>query len=353
MTVIDRRALLFGGLGAVLPAWAKAAPHRLAVLAYCTRPRDGAPALVVQRGGEESFRVALPGRGHGFAWDAPTRRAALFARRPGDWCLLFDPDRPNALRWLKARPGRHFYGHGCFSPSGDLLYASENDFEAARGCIGIYAAGADFERLGELDSGGVGPHDLCVLSHESLLVANGGIETHPDYGRAKLNLSEMRSCLTVLDPRSGRILRDLGTVDALQQLSLRHLTVDRRGRAWFAAQFEGQRYQAAPLVGWLDPDHGLVFADPPRSAWRDLEGYAASVACCGGRIAVSFPRADRLLFWSENGAFIEAREAAQVSALAARDEALFLGGLQGSGMLDDDREAHSGEPIDNHACWLL
>ena len=34
--------------------------------------------------------------------------------------------------------GRHFFGHGVFSPDGKLLYATENDFEAARGVIGVY-----------------------------------------------------------------------------------------------------------------------------------------------------------------------------------------------------------------------
>lgn len=351
MTAIDRRSLLLAGLGLTLPAGARAA-GKPAILAYCTRPTVGTPELVLRRDGKEVFRLALPGRGHGFAWDRLVRKAVLFARRPGNWCLVFDPHRPTALRWLASKPGRHFYGHGCFSPDGRLLYASENDFEAALGCLGVYAVREGFRRLGELDSGGVGPHDLCFLPGQGLLVANGGIETHPDYGRAKLNLPAMRSSLTLLEPRSGRVLCDVRTPDAWQKLSLRHLARDSNGRVWFAAQYEGQRSRPVPLVGRLGPDRGLVFADPPHPGWRALEGYAASIACCGDRIAVSFPRADRLLFWSEEASFLEAREVAQVFAVTAMRDRLFLGGLQGTEMRANDRVSIENEAIDNHASWL-
>ncbi|MEQ8653382.1 MAG: DUF1513 domain-containing protein [Kiloniellales bacterium] len=353
MTAIDRRYLLLAALGLALPLGAEAA-RSPAVLAYCTRPERGAPELVLHTGADEIFRLALPGRGHGFAWDPVARRAVLFARRPGDWCLLFDPDRPESMRWITAAAGRHFYGHGCFSRDGALLYASENDFEAARGCIGVYEVASSYRRIGELESCGVGPHDLCMLPNGRLLVANGGIETHPDYGRAKLNLSEMRSSLTILDRGTGQKLSDTRTPETWQKLSLRHLALDPRGRPWFAAQFEGQRYQPAPLAGWLDPEQGLVFADEPQAQWRALEGYGASIACFGERVAVSFPRAQRLLFWSgRDGSFLEAHDAGEAFALAANRERLFVGGLEGGGLFGDRLGRLTDARIDNHARWLV
>ena len=44
-----------------------------------------------------------------------------------------------------------------------MLYATENDFEGARGMIGIYDVTARFKRIGEFPSHGLGPHDLAFL----------------------------------------------------------------------------------------------------------------------------------------------------------------------------------------------
>ena len=98
--------------------------------------------------------------------------------------------------------GRHFFGHGVFSPDGALLYATENDFENAAGMIGIYDARANFERIGEFPTHGVGPHELLLLDDgRTIAIANGGIETHPDFGRAKLNIPTMKPSFVLRRPR--------------------------------------------------------------------------------------------------------------------------------------------------------
>ena len=49
--------------------------------------------------------------------------------------------------------------------------------------------GPGFRRIGEFDNHGIGTHDISVSDDGRMLViANGGIETHPDFGRTKLNL---------------------------------------------------------------------------------------------------------------------------------------------------------------------
>ncbi len=353
-TGIDRRRLLLAGLSLALPTPVLAAKLP-PILAYATRPEEGQPALVLARADGEVGRIPLPGRGHGFAWDPRSRLGLLFARRPGTWCLVFRPDQPAALSWLESPPGRHFYGHGCFSPDGTLLYTSENDYETAAGVIGIYDAQDDFRRLGELASGGVGPHDLCFLPEgKGLLIANGGIETHPDYGRAKLNLPEMRSSLTIIDPRSGEIRAKIATPDAWQRLSLRHLALDRKGRPWAAAQYEGQRFSPTPLVGCLDDSRGLVFAETVEPGWCDLEGYAASISAWGQLIAASFPRADRVLLWrAVDGKLLDSLRLSQVFALAADQDRLFAGGTAGGSLLSNPSALATVERIDNHACWLF
>ncbi|WP_374729235.1 DUF1513 domain-containing protein [Roseitalea porphyridii] len=47
-------------------------------------------------------------------------------------------------------------------------------------------------RIGEFDTLGTGPHDMALMPDVRMLViANGGIETRPDYPRAKRNVPTM------------------------------------------------------------------------------------------------------------------------------------------------------------------
>ena len=87
--------------------------------------------------GHVVFDVALPGRGHGAAFRPTVPQCVAFARRPGTFAVVIDIDRGEAVRRIDATAGRHFYGHGAFSPDGRYLFTTENDFEAGRGLVGI------------------------------------------------------------------------------------------------------------------------------------------------------------------------------------------------------------------------
>src|SRR3546814_11455586 len=77
------------------------------------------------------------------------------------WCfaLAFDPLSPEPARRFDAAEGRHFYGHGVFSPDGRWLFACENDYDNARGCIGVYDAAAGYRRESELEAHAIGPNE--------------------------------------------------------------------------------------------------------------------------------------------------------------------------------------------------
>ncbi len=121
--------------------------------------------------------------------------------------MIFDPWNKSEPVAINSREDRHFYGHGAFSPDGRLLYASENDFDGNRGMIGLYDATDRFARIGEFETYGIGPHDMTVSEDGRLLiVANGGIETHPDFGRTKLNLGEMQPSLALIDAATGALV---------------------------------------------------------------------------------------------------------------------------------------------------
>jgi hypothetical protein len=281
---IDRRSFLkAAGLGfaaTLSPGSLMALERADAVYASGFRAPDGSfgIATVTERG-DIVDRIGLPARSHGMAWSKATGRGVAFARRPGTFALVFDPSRQAEPVIITAPEGRHFYGHGQFSPDGALLYASENDFEASRGMVGIYDARDRFRRIGEFDAHGIGTHDMTVSDDGSLLViANGGIETHPDFGRTKLNLDRMEPSLVLLDARTGALVQRHGLPSSLSQLSTRHLDIAEDGRIWFACQWEGPRNALPPLAGWFSKGEDLAFASLLQETVVRLGNYVGAIA---------------------------------------------------------------------------
>src|SRR3546814_13805348 len=75
-----------------------------------------------------------------------------------------------------------------------------------------------------------------------LVIANGGIRTHPDFGRTKLNLDRMEPSLVLIGARDGRLIQRHALPASLRPLSTRHVAVGNGGQVWFACQWEGPRH---------------------------------------------------------------------------------------------------------------
>ncbi|MDX2288859.1 MAG: DUF1513 domain-containing protein [Hyphomicrobiaceae bacterium] len=304
----DRRSFLKGGAGlaaSLLVSHAGAHCADATDLSHIrfissARLSDGSYGLVFVSGaGRISRTIPLAARGHDITVSSDGRLAVAFARRPGTFAVAFDPQAATPPTVFAAPEDRHFYGHGVLSPDGRLLYATENDFDAVRGVLGIYDVGASFRRIGEIDTHGVEPHDLLLLSDgRTLCVANGGIETHPSTGRAKLNLDTMAPSLVFLDRETGDLLARHALPASLHQLSIRHLAADATGTVWMGGQWEGGMDAAPALVGSAGRDRQLVLVPATDGIGPDLKGYIGSVAASAdGRIvAASAPRAGRTLF---------------------------------------------------------
>ncbi len=239
------------------------------------------------------FSAPLPGRGHGCAISPDRRTAVVFARRPGEFAAVIDLENGTSAHLIRAAKDRHFYGHGFFSPDGRHLYASENAYDVSAGRIGVYEAAAGYKRVGEFPSGGIGPHETLLLPDgETIVVANGGILTHPDYGRQKLNLAEMAPSLAYLDRRNGQILEQAALPAAQHQLSIRHLCLGTAGAVWFGCQYEGPAQDAVPLVGIHRRGEAPEMTEIPAAVTRDLKNYIGSIAInrSGTQIAVTSSR---------------------------------------------------------------
>ncbi|MEL6374568.1 MAG: DUF1513 domain-containing protein [Pseudomonadota bacterium] len=243
--------------------------------------------------------AALPGRGHDVAVNPVTRECVAFARRPGTFAVAFGIERQRAPRAFASPPGRHFYGHGVFSPDGRLLYTTENDVTNATGCLGVWDVGAGYRRIGELASGGVGPHDLNVLPDgRTLVVANGGIATHPDDPRRPLNLATMRANLAYIDRLTGDLLERHALEAAHQRLSIRHLDIAGDGTVVFGCQNKGPRHHPHDLIGLHRRGTKLRLLAGDRVLHRALNHYVSSVAidASGSFAAVTSSRGQSVVF---------------------------------------------------------
>lgn len=313
--------------------------------------RHGGAILSAQ--GEILAEFDLPGRGHGAAVRPGQAEGVVFARRPGSFAVAVNLESGHPGTVFEAPGDRHFYGHGCYAADGSLLYAAENDFEGERGIIGLYDARDGYRRVGEFVSQGIGPHEIALMPDgRSLVVANGGILTHPDAPRMKLNLSEMESSIVLIDARNGDLIRAFRLPPELRQLSLRHLAVRSDGRIVAVAQWEGSKLAQPPLVATIDPDKGLRLIAAPEEITARMRNYCGSVAFSrdGQRFAVSAPRGGLITLWDAEGGFREAINLEDGCGLAAEGEGFLLTSGRGLVTASDGRQlrAHADVAFDNH-----
>lgn len=294
-----------------------------------------------------------PARAHDATVCPVSGRIVVFARRPGTFALVMDPSRRQTPFTIVSAAGRHFYGHGVFSPDGRLLYATENDFDAARGVVGIYDASDGFRRLGEFETHGIGPHEILLTPDgRTLAIANGGIETHPDFGRAKLNLDSMEPSIVFLDRRSGTLVERHACEPRWRQLSLRHMTFDRSGDLWFGCQYEGAQSDLPPLIGKVGRETGLRLLDMPAEHLQAMQNYVGSVASSndGDHVAISAPHGNLIVIVDTAGRVVRTAALADGCGLAPRDGGFLATSGEGQIVALDttDRAVTTKVRWDNH-----
>lgn len=303
-----RRRLLAGAAalavepGALLPRAAAASDAGDGQRYVAARRRAGRyEAVVLDARGSDLHVVPMPDRGHSFALDAARGRAVVFGRQPGFFAVTFDVQGRAAPVVVQAAQDRHFYGHGVFLPDGRMV-ATENDYEAGRGVLGVYEARADgaLRRIGEFDTAGIGPHEVVLMPDgRTLCVANGGILTHPDYGKLELNLDTMQPSLAYIDARSGELLEQALLPADLHRLSIRHLTLDASGAVWFGCQYTGPAGDMPALVGRHRRGRAPELFAGPQEVLRGMRNYVGSVAAdkAGAVIATSSPVGGQVAYW--------------------------------------------------------
>lgn len=300
--------------------------------------------------GAIAFRIPLPARGHAAAAHPTQAEAVFIARRPGTYALVIDCATGALRQTLTAPQGRHFYGHAAFSADGKTLFTTESDIATGAGRIGAWDRRHSFARIDEFASGGIGPHEILRLPSGDLAVANGGIRTHPDRGRDKLNLDTMHANLTVLSP-GGTVLRQAHTPPEARLNSLRHIAAGPDGTVACAFQWQGDPFDAPSLLA-LSTGEDLEPVPMASELLHGLDGYIGSVAATGPEtFAATAPRGGRLIRFDRLRGVTQTHRATDVCGVtSSRQGALATDGLGRIHTLApwSPLAAHTGLAFDNH-----
>jgi hypothetical protein len=294
-------------------AWQAGTGYRVGILT-----QDAAGGLRI------AAALEVPTRAHGLLRESAGTLLAV-ARRPGDWLLRWNRDG-RALAWRWIEPRRAFSGHALASDDGRTLYTTEADLDTGAGLIGVRNA-ATLEKFAEWPTHGIDAHELIRdASHDDrLMVANGGVPTQPETGRAKRDLDRMDSSLVCLDAGTGAPIGQWRLND--RRLSLRHLAWGKGasgpilGVALQAEHDDRDVRFNAPVLALFDGRslRSVAAAIP-------LAGYGGDIAASGTTFAVSCPRAPGVVLHGVDGAFRKLVPLDEACALVTTTAGIWAGG---------------------------
>lgn len=332
MQPFSRRDFVLGSVSllgvAVLPSCSATATRGTLLSAF----EDGRGEQYI--GGVDLARRAVFGtrismRAHGCALDPrDPQRAVFFARRPGTAGFELRLDTQRARQLFTTEPGRHLAGHGVFSHDGQWLITPEHDYETPAGVLCVRDV-RNFKVAAQIDTHGLDPHEILWLPNGRLLVANGGILTHPRTFRRKLNIPTMDPSLCVLDLTRRECLEQWRLPDHL--LSIRHLAVASNGSAVVGLQYEGERQKAPAIAAWYRPASGLTLLTAPPTELARCQAYVASVVLSepAGLMAAACPFGNGFACWSlAQQQYAGFREVGEVYGLAHAADGAVLASLR-------------------------
>jgi len=303
--LISRRALFKGIVCSALIPYSLSAStideiSKLKLYSAATDNKGGHWLVISNIRGEKLNQLSLPARAHQVFKHPSLQMLCVVARRPGKYLSLVHANTGTLIKTLLPSAGHHFYGHGLFSHDGRYLLTSENHIESGEGRITIRDRLSGFNVVNQYPSQGIGPHEIKLTSDgQTLVVAIGGIKTHPDKSRDKLNLNTMQPSLVYLNLSSGKLLEKISLPTNLHQLSIRHIDINHLDQVVIAMQYQGDRTDQVPLMAVHSRGEDIHLLSAPINTYLAMKHYCGSVCfdASGKFAATTSPKGDRFTIW--------------------------------------------------------
>lgn len=301
--MLSRRAFLASSLAALsIPTWASSLPVSAnSEMFFSAFSKSSSEHFLGAFGanGNLIWSMPLPDRAHAPVVHPTHSVVGAVARRPGFYMDFFNPITGEAVQRIEPQAEHHFYGHAVFTNDGTRLITQENHYPTGEGKITVreWPSGAV---LAEYSSGGVGPHESVLAPKGTLIIANGGLRTHPDNDREILNLESMQPNVSYLSLETGEILNQASHEPALHKLSIRHLDVNPEGVVALGFQYQGEIWENVPLVALSTQDSNqLEYLEMPEHIRARFKQYCGSVCfdAAGTTLAISTPRGGFVAYW--------------------------------------------------------
>jgi hypothetical protein len=257
-------------------------------------------AICLKESGELISQLKLPARAHEVLTHPNGNEIVTIGRRPGQYLIVSSIRSGRVIKYLKPQLGYHFYGHALFTPNGRYLVTTENHIDSGQGYIFIRDSESNYEITSYFSSQGVGPHQIKLASdNDTLIIANGGILTHPDKGRKKLNLETMSPSLVYVSLKSGKLLENVKLDDEYHQLSIRHIDINIKDEVLIGMQYQGDPTDQVPLVASHKRGESLKPLWAPESINYAMKQYCGSVCFdpSGKIAAISSPKGNLITLW--------------------------------------------------------
>lgn len=300
--------------------------------------------------------LQVPTRAHAVVpW--PDGSLVAVARRPGAWILRWHPgSSKTAARWRWSESDRSFNGHvvACGPNTGGVPYgprtlvSTETDASDGAGLL-VHRDARTLAVMDEWPTQGIDPHAVLALPDGSWLVANGGVPTLPESGRAKGDRTTMDSSIVHLDAVGRQ--RGIWRLND-KRLSLRHLARHAEGVVGVALQAEhdaADERRQAPLIALWDGQSLRPGESVP------LEGYAGDIVARPVGFLLGATRAGCVAQFDLQGRLLAQHPLVLACALAPLHSLGWLaaggenyGVVSGAGRKQTGRA--SGLRVDNH--WV-
>ncbi|MCB5160470.1 DUF1513 domain-containing protein [Marinomonas algarum] len=324
--MLSRRSFLaLGGVALSAPSWAAMAQNpqdnKLYASAYSLSKAEHYFGLFDAKG-ELIWSSPLTDRAHAPVIHPNQSVVGIVARRPGFYMDFFDVSSNQRIQRIEPTQEHHFYGHALFTSDGKRLITQENHYTTGQGKIFVRAWPSG-QILNVFSSNGIGPHESVFLNDNVLVIANGGLMTHPDEDRDILNLDTMKPNVTYLSLSDGKVLHQAENDASLHQLSIRHLDVNSKGDVALGFQYQGEIWDQVPLVALSRVDQTeLVYLPIPENVRVRFNQYCGSVCFdqSGEILAISTPRGGFVAYWHvESKTFLGVENCRDVCGLVATE----------------------------------